>query len=54
MSRSSMKGPWVEERHGHVRRRRIGVLSRSRTKYATLPASLPGLPYVSVEGGDRR
>ena len=55
MSRSSKKGPWVEERHEHVHPSgtRYRVLGRSRTKYATLPASLSGLPYMSVEGGDR-
>jgi hypothetical protein len=54
MSRSSKKGPWVEERHGHVWRRRIGVLGRLRAKHATLPASLSGLPYVSVGGCGQR
>jgi hypothetical protein len=50
MSRSSKKGPWVEERHAHVCRRRIGVLARSRAEHATLPASLSGLAYEIVEG----
>jgi hypothetical protein len=37
--------------HEHVLRRRIGVLPRSRTQYATPGASSPGFPYVFVEGG---
>jgi hypothetical protein len=45
MSRSSKKG------HDHAWRRWIGVLGRSRTQYATLPASLPSLPCVPVDGG---
>jgi hypothetical protein len=39
---------------GHVWRRWIGVLGRSRAKHATLPASLPSLPYVSRGAGVKK
>jgi hypothetical protein len=45
MSRSSKKG------HGHVWRRWIGILGHSCAEHTSLTASLPSLPYVSVDGG---